>query len=231
MATIRKNQHQLTAQEWQSFISAINALHGVGAAPPAYRAFVQVHVDAMTIGGPGMMWGVHTMSSSMVGRNFLACRYFLLQLEHRLQTVDPSVSLPYWDWIADNTPPAPLSDPGDLASWSVTRNFNASDMPTAADLSPAMNQTTFTKFQRRLELGVHADVHIAIGGTMKTANSPADPIFWLHHANLDRLWAQWQTQHPTRKPPNSNETLQPAPLFNVKVSAVLNIAALGYSYS
>ncbi|KAG2024167.1 tyrosinase central domain-containing protein [Coprinopsis cinerea AmutBmut pab1-1] len=22
--------------------------------------------------------------------------------------------------------------------------------------------------------------------------SPADPIFYLHHANLDRIWAKWQ---------------------------------------
>jgi len=22
--------------------------------------------------------------------------------------------------------------------------------------------------------------------------SPADPIFWLHHANLDRVWWSWQ---------------------------------------
>jgi hypothetical protein len=23
--------------------------------------------------------------------------------------------------------------------------------------------------------------------------SPNDPLFWLHHANVDRLWAIWQT--------------------------------------
>lgn len=24
--------------------------------------------------------------------------------------------------------------------------------------------------------------------------SPADPIFWLHHANLDRVWWSWQAR-------------------------------------
>ena len=23
-------------------------------------------------------------------------------------------------------------------------------------------------------------------------SSPYDPVFWLHHANADRLWAEWQ---------------------------------------
>jgi tyrosinase len=27
---------------------------------------------------------------------------------------------------------------------------------------------------------------------MGGAYSPNDPIFWLHHANVDRIWAQWQ---------------------------------------
>ena len=32
-------------------------------------------------------------------------------------------------------------------------------------------------------------------GTMDSVpSSPYDPIFWLHHANVDRLWAQWQDQ-------------------------------------
>lgn len=30
------------------------------------------------------------------------------------------------------------------------------------------------------------------------ARSPADPIFYLHHTNFDRLWWEWQTSSPGR---------------------------------
>ena len=38
----------------------------------------------------------------------------------------------------------------------------------------------------------HNAAHRFIGGHMGGAYSPNDPIFWLHHANVDRIWAQWQ---------------------------------------
>jgi tyrosinase len=31
---------------------------------------------------------------------------------------------------------------------------------------------------------------------MARATSPNDPVFFLHHCNVDRLWALWQEQHP-----------------------------------
>ena len=30
---------------------------------------------------------------------------------------------------------------------------------------------------------------------MMTSTSPNDPIFWLHHANIDRIWSAWQDRH------------------------------------
>jgi tyrosinase len=232
MVTVRRNQASLSQADWATFLSAIDALHGAGVAAPAYRAFVQVHVEAMSMGG--MSWAVHTMPSmGVIGRNFLAWhRRFLLQFEQRLKQVEQSIAVPYWDWIAQPAIPGPL----DLSAaalqqrWSVTRQWNAADMPTAAHLNVATNSMAFTQFQRRLELGPHAEVHIAIGGTMNSGSSPADPLFWLHHANIDRIWAAWQAQHPAAPPSNPNEVLQPPPLFNVKVSSVLDIAGLGYSY-
>jgi tyrosinase len=137
MPTVRANHHDLSAKQKASFIAAVSKLHGTSAAAPAYRAFVQVHVDAMSMSG--MSWGVHTMPGmGMVGSNFLSWhRRFLWQFEQRLQAVDPKLSVPYWDWIADPKLPEFLSDPGLLASWSVVREWSASDMPTAADVKVA----------------------------------------------------------------------------------------------
>lgn len=234
--TIRKNQAGFTDAEWKAFVTAIDALHGTTAAAPAYRAFVQVHVSAMSMGG--MAWGVHTMlQMGTVGRNFLVWhRRFLRQFELRLQQIDSNLSVPYWDWIADPRIPVALADPAALARWSVIRDWTPQDMPTQAQLDTVNAATSLSRFQRRLELGPHAEVHIAVGGqngtgTMNSPSSPADPIFWLHHANIDRLWTQWQVQHKTAGPSNLTETLQPTPLFGVSVTSQLDPAALGYRYA
>jgi tyrosinase len=228
--TARKKHSNLTAAEWQAFINAVSALHGVQAGAPAYRDFVKVHATAMSM--QGMSWAVHTMDPTMPGRNFLAWhRWFVRQFEKRLQQVDPSVFVPYWDWIADPQIPPALSTPQLLAAWSVTRDWAPSQMPTAAVLAGATSQTTFTFFQKMFESGAHAAVHIAVGGDMDSASSPADPIFWLHHANIDRIWAAWQKKNPKKGPSNKKEVLKPAPIFGVKVSSVGSIAKLGYRYA
>ncbi|KAL1837444.1 hypothetical protein VTJ49DRAFT_3764 [Mycothermus thermophilus] len=46
--------------------------------------------------------------------------------------------------------------------------------------------------------GVHAAGHWQIGLTaLDVYASPADPMFWLHHAQVDRVWTMWQGQDPT----------------------------------
>ena len=41
--------------------------------------------------------------------------------------------------------------------------------------------------------GMHNLVHVWVGGSMEPGTSPNDPVFFLHHANVDRLWNLWQT--------------------------------------
>lgn len=231
METVRSNQAALSSKQQKAFVAAVNKLHGTAATAPAYRAFVQVHVEAMSMAG--MSWGVHTMPGmGMLGRNFLSWhRRFLWQFEQRLQALDAAVAIPYWDWITDPHLPPFLSDPALLASWSVTREWDPTQLPTAAEVDVALARHTFGTFQRKLELGAHVDVHVAVGGTMNSASSPADPVFWLHHANIDRLWERWRASHPKAKTPDLTTVLQPPPLFAVKVATQLDVATLGYRYA
>lgn len=58
-------------------------------------------------------------------------------------------------------------------------------------------------------IGGHNQVHMFIGGswgserrpqlgTITDATSPNDPIFWLLHANADRIWTKWQMENGRR---------------------------------
>lgn len=43
-----------------------------------------------------------------------------------------------------------------------------------------------------IEVELHNSIHCAIGGTMCADASANDPIFFLHHGFIDKLWADWQ---------------------------------------
>jgi tyrosinase len=43
--------------------------------------------------------------------------------------------------------------------------------------------------------GMHNRVHVWVGGDMAPATSPNDPVFYLNHCNVDRIWQDWQSRH------------------------------------
>ena len=45
----------------------------------------------------------------------------------------------------------------------------------------------------------HNLVHVWIGGDMGPASSPNDPVFFLNHCNVDRIWEAWRTATPGRQ--------------------------------
>jgi len=58
---------------------------------------------------------------------------------------------------------------------------------------------SYPDFRAMLEGLNHAYGHLAIGPTMSSqAQSPADPIFWLHHSYVDWTWKRWQNQQSWR---------------------------------
>jgi tyrosinase len=68
-----------------------------------------------------------------------------------------------------------------------------------------------------LEQVPHGSMHVAVGPWMGNSFTTAalDPIFWLHHGNIDRLWSVWLGRNPTThlNPPDDQWKTPPAPGF------------------
>jgi len=88
-----------------------------------------------------------------------------------------------------------------------------------------------------LDMDPHNTMHIWIGGfpapgqngdMANNLTAAFDPIFWAHHSNIDRVWAQWQTLHPHVNPPDPSDVL---PGVNATVQDSLYIQKLGYEYA
>lgn len=95
----------------------------------------------------------------------------------------------------------------------------------------------YDAFRQTIESTPHAAPHINIGGDMKTMYSPNDPLFFLHHSYMDKVWDSFQSKNngafmgafdsDTNRNVNTHSILVP---FNISVSEVLDISKLCYRY-
>ncbi|MER6678547.1 tyrosinase family protein [Streptomyces sp. NPDC000983] len=142
----------------------------------------------------------------------------------------------------------------DIAQNYLTREFgvHAPNLPTASDVTACLaatpydtapwNTTSLPSFRNGLEGGIapyiHNRVHEWVGGHMRPLSSPNDPVFFLHHANTDRLWAEWQYSHPdltfepqSGGPSGQNEADSMDPWGPpTTIASVLDHQALDYLY-
>ncbi|ORX89820.1 Di-copper centre-containing protein [Basidiobolus meristosporus CBS 931.73] len=84
----------------------------------------------------------------------------------------------------------------------------------------------------------HGGIHHSIGGDMDQTWSSNDPLFWIHHAFVDKVWWNWQQTHPNANGYNGRtfngrlaSTSDALPALGLRVSQVLNIHDLCYTYS
>jgi tyrosinase len=81
----------------------------------------------------------------------------------------------------------------------LTRDFgsNLSFHETPKQLSPSavealLSEDDYYKFLVNFEATTHVAIPKFIMGDFRFSTSPNDPIFFLHHAQVDRVWWQWQ---------------------------------------
>ena len=144
------------------------------------------------------------------------------------------------------TGPTGVTTPADALSQAT---FTGGSEFGGGVTSVAVNWPNFWNQTGRLEQTPHNDVHNTIGGLMgDPATAAQDPIFWLHHANIDRLWWLWVQTQPHADPTDASWTSQnflinglpgffdaqgnPIPLGSALTCATVEdtVAQLGYTY-
>lgn len=282
-SSVRKNVVNLTPKEKAAFVKAVNTLQNTipeGSELSLYEQFVLKHVFTMGFYSSSGAKGSALVNPAHARPAFLPWhRQFLQEFERALQAIDPSVTIPYWDWTDPKALSIILEDdflgstgkgetieiPGAgtfkggaisdsiLANWTLNETLHF-DYITGKSLGPKLKRfiglppcsqypipkvkvekifkfDNYEIFNALLEGALkldkksswvagwelHAYIHSLIGGSLvdklepgrvphqtqilgtmdSVPCSPYDPIFWLNHANVDRLWAQWQDKGHT----------------------------------
>ncbi|KAJ3097434.1 hypothetical protein HDU97_004882 [Phlyctochytrium planicorne] len=134
----------------------------------------------------------------------------------------------------------------------LARNYTDSGFVTPDQITAqaiVVQSENFDKITGQLE-GMHNGVHMAVGGDgssdmWQVNRSPNDPVFFLHHANVDRYWYLWQLEHKdiatqfygnmNAPDPNSRDKLMSVaigpetflPGFNIKIKEAFNLGSNG----
>jgi hypothetical protein len=156
----------------------------------------------------------HVMHTT--GVNYLLWnRVFLRQVEQKLQEIDCSISIPYFEVTTDvgefynavlwqpnyfggeNSPNCVNDHPfGSYWQPCIRRQFNRTQtLPTILELSLALSSDNFSDMSADLETYM-AYIHTYIGGNMATSHAAYDPVFLPLQAYADFLYWQWQNKQP-----------------------------------
>ena len=185
-----------------------------------YERFVQIHGDGRENGAclheSERLWFWH--------RAFLLHFENWLRATNPPRTAN--LTLPYWDWAeissgksgfpeAFETVPGLMFNRNNHSKTAKTYpplavTMGVSPAQTPAEVDKILNDPSWERVggtidgpmadPGSMELRFHDLIHSTYIGTFNknTVLAVRDPIFWGHHANLDRLVDLWQQRHPTQ---------------------------------
>jgi tyrosinase len=103
-----------------------------------------------------------------------------------------------------------------------TQTQEKGEVPMPTDRNRAV-RVAGRKFHKREDLYTQPP----FGDMFSNLTASYDPIFWPIHANLDRLWWEWQQQHPEAYPADQDAVLTP---WSYAARDTLDMYRFGYEY-
>jgi tyrosinase len=255
---IRRDVQNLDASDpfFAKYGQAVQAMHQLpGNDPRNWRNQALIHINHCPHGAQDFVhWHRHYVHNfelicgQLIGDPDFALAYWNWANKRGI-IPDPFYDLnllnvQFWNDVSnaqsDNWDPAPVRTIGTrgLAKGQGLQNDpNVGQDFVQSAIDDIQQQPNFQIFTGRLEGSPHNNGHVVSGrpnGHMSNGMSPLDPIFWLHHCNIDRIWAEWQTPGNNTPPLGGNYNNQFVNGAGQQVSAssatALDFAAMGYTY-
>jgi hypothetical protein len=243
---VRKNFNTLTASEKNSFANGVGVMKSRGETLKDSWIY-QANMHRSPVGTPALelfnQCEHHTLHFFTWHRMYL---YYFERIV-RKSSEAPRLALPYWNYSLTGSRGLPLEfiEPAEESNqlYHERRNDwanNGDELPDdLVDISGYMTLSEFDPFSTDLESNLHDGIHGQIGRDMgSTRTAGRDPIFWLHHCNIDRLWNKWVQIDGHLQPVDPGWLSQTYDFFNehgvrvsLQVSDVLNtLDQLNYRY-
>lgn len=213
MVRVRKNAQHMEDREVTRFVEALGELNGQGAG--RFKEFREMHVDNTLDESHGDFgfppW--HRIYLLDLERELQAIKPEVTLPYWRFDQPAPKLfslsfmGVPNAEGLVEFSPGHPLQQwsTADNVGINRTMEFDVDQAPPGLrneSQTLAFGNGVFLKFGRPfkgtaaddgLELNPHGFAHTSFGGLiMDPATAPRDPLFFLLHANVDRLWAKWQ---------------------------------------
>ena len=217
-AIIRKSFKNLTAAELTAFKNGVAVMKARPATNPTSWAY-QAAIHGTVATPVQTAWNTcqHNTTFFMSWHRMYVC--FFERILRKASGM-PGLGLPYWNYsdAADATArflPAAFRSPANASNplYNAVRNsaLNAGTGQISASAvslaSVIPGPVDFYPFSGNINGTPHGAVHGAIGGWMGAfATAGQDPIFWLHHCNIDRLWNRWLAGGGGRSNPPTTDT-------------------------
>jgi tyrosinase len=210
------------------------------------------------------MW--NTCQSHFAGMNplnFLPWhRMVLIYFEQIIRNVSgkPNFTLPYWNYTVGGALhgviPPEFRMPGDPkfgslfiakrnpnpnAGKSISTGFNPDPINLNAFKQCKYEPTgpAIIGFCADIDRNLHGQVHVKTGNSENMADVPwaaGDPVFWVHHVQIDRLWARWNARggknfnDPTWKSQTFTFADGNGKRVTAKIGDVLDLTQVKYTY-